>query len=320
MQILFSLRWLLLTYIRLSHHVLTAPWCRILRCTTSIGNSLFWRLVSWICGMGAYTTLVTRKIAIVIIEVLISCKWIWWSSLMISSPTRCLRIIDVIACLASINATWEWWSMSAPSWMCITATQSIIILRSSCIHLRWRWWLIHLSVSLWWVLSTILIAMTDDLFSLVVESGVLLSAWIVESIRAEKNLILCFVVRTAVRASTSLPIASSSHYQWWLACWNAWAKCLPSLLLIVRNIAIIVSYACCLIWRGCLVRIFAHDWASNETIYLLSWLRLLVMSLGIIIGRCWSTIIGSMISSISISRIILTSIEIVASASVIWHI
>lgn len=67
-------------------------------------------------------------------------------------------------------------------------------------------------MSLRWVLSTVLIAMTYNLFSLIVKSGMLLSARIIETVRSEENLILSFIVWTTIWSSSCLTIATSSNY------------------------------------------------------------------------------------------------------------
>jgi hypothetical protein len=69
-------------------------------------------------------------------------------------------------------------------------------------------------MSLRWILSTILVAMADYLFSLVIEPGVLLSAGVVETIRPKQHLILSFVIRSSIGPTTSgLAVTSPPHHQ-----------------------------------------------------------------------------------------------------------
>ena len=69
-------------------------------------------------------------------------------------------------------------------------------------------------MSLRWILSAILVAIANYLLSLIIEPGVLLCAWVVETIRPKQYLILSFVIRPSIRPTTSgLAVATSPHYQ-----------------------------------------------------------------------------------------------------------
>jgi len=68
-------------------------------------------------------------------------------------------------------------------------------------------------MSLRWILSAVLVAMADYLFSLIIEPGVLLSAGVVETIRPKQHLILSFVIRSSIRPTTSgLAVATAPHH------------------------------------------------------------------------------------------------------------
>ena len=175
-----------------------------------------------------------------------------------------------------------------------------------------------------WVLCTVLVAMTYNLFSLVVESGMLLSTRIIETVRSEEYLILSFVIRTTIRTSSSLTIATPSHNHGWLACRNARSELLSSVLLLIWRMNLIVSTSSSLIRRGLLIRIFTHDWTSNRSILVYHLLRR-VLSLSIIVLWSGATIMSSMISSFSsISRIclstLISSIKILSSTPILGHI
>lgn len=226
MQVLISLWRAILIGRRFSHQVITCPrsWLlRVDRCSSSVWWSLILSLVSWVRGMSAYSPLIAWEIAIIVVKVLVSCKWIWRATLMedtASRSSRSLWEINVIACLACIYSCIirRIHSMGSSSRGSITATQGFIMMRRAWIQLRRRRWVVHLVLPMWRILCTILIAVTNNLLGLIVESRVLLCAWVVETIRSEKYLVLSFIVGTSVRSTPCLPVASTSHYHGWFAC------------------------------------------------------------------------------------------------------
>lgn len=199
--------------------------------------------------MSTYSTLIAWKVAVIVVEILVSCEWIRRASLMINS-TSCpggLTVVDVIACLRSVNtasATERWVHPVSPAARsCITAAQSFVMMRCTWIQPRWRGWVIHLLVHLRRVLRAVFVAVTDDFFRLIVEPRVLLSAWIIKAIRPKENLILGFIVLSSIWTSTGLSITSTSHHHGGLARGDARTELLASIILSVLRVNLVIAIA-----------------------------------------------------------------------------
>ena len=142
-------------------------------------------LIGRITRVSPYASLIARQVTLIVVKVLIPCERIWRPILMISSTctsqltTRCTRY--VVACVACVNtATSHIHSVCSSSWHKSTAYSFIML--GVRIKLR-RWiWIIDLRVSLV-VLSAEFVTVTNNFFSLIVKSGMLLSRIIVKTIR-----------------------------------------------------------------------------------------------------------------------------------------
>jgi hypothetical protein len=95
---------------------------------------------------------------------------------------------------------------------------------------------------LWWVLSTVLIAMAYYLFGLVIKPRMLLSARVVKSVRSEEDLILRLIIGAAVwTAATGLTVATPSHNHGGLTGGDARTELLTSILLLIGGTNLVVS-------------------------------------------------------------------------------
>lgn len=196
-------------------------------------------------------------------------------------------------------------------------------MRNARVEMWRRRTIVHLSVSLRWILCAVLVAVTDYFFSLVIESWVLLSARVIKTIRSEKNLVLSLIVRTSVRASSRLTVTASSHLHRRLAGRNTWPQLLASVLLLVCRIHVVSSTSDSLVRGRLLIRVLAHDRTSDQAL-LVNLLLSSILAIRIIVIRNRGAIKCSVVPPInSISRVGLTSlcsIEVLACASILRHI
>lgn len=336
----FSLGWRISSRVgcwaTFTHDILTCPRLPWRRNATSVWSLLLYlRLVSWIWRVGANRTLIAWKIAIIVVEILVFSKGVWRPVVMISTWRL---VITSLACIDSMNVD----SMCSTSWShkpC-TTTHSLIMVSSILIHLRWRGlWLIDLRMPLICIiLPTVLVTVTNDFLSLIVESRVLLSMMAtIESVRAEEHLVTTFIISSMI--ATSLPVASSttSHHHWWLACGDA----RPELLLlcnttsirvilmvnILLEVVIVVMRTTWLVWWRMRVGVFAHDWTSNKTLDHFT-LRVGMNILRIVSLIDVSTVLSSRISSVAsifliVRRLLLLRsswIKVLSRATVVWHV
>ena len=153
-------------------------------------------LICWVRRMSSHTSIAWQVALIVIVVLLIFSEWIWWTVLVNSANSNwCPSVINIIACIACIDSSREIHSVgSTTSYRCKSAAHSVIILPSRIlIILRRRCWIIILMMS-GRILCTVLIAMANDFFGLIIESRVLRCRVIFETIWPEQNLIPTLIV------------------------------------------------------------------------------------------------------------------------------
>lgn len=247
-----------------------------------VGTSIGWGLITW-------------QIAIVSKLLLIPRKWVWRSVLMVLRWPSRGRVASKIASCTCVNTVWCPYPVSAPSY-CISLSSSWISAAISFIMKRLLRVVIHLawgralclrmsSHIVLLLLMWVLVAVTDDLVSLVVESWVLLGLLAlshvvgIEPIRSEENLISTLITVWRVASISvllwvvlTLTFCADDH--WRLVCWYPWHHFTTSLYWHCWLVGIAVVVTECRVsmtssrsgWSSMLwgrLTVLAHNWASN---------------------------------------------------------
>lgn len=222
----------------LTHIVITSEWSlrlsSMLTCRDSTSRSF--NDLRLVCRVGRMCTVsIAWEIALVVVIILlILCKGIRWSVLMDSSDSnRSTCVVDIVACVTCVDTSRHIHSVSATSCCATNKTTacSIIMLSTMVIELSWgSCWFIVLRIP-WRVLSTVLIAMTDNILSLIVVSWVLRSRIVFEAVRSEQYLITTLIVIVNSRSSVASWRRSTSHHHgWFISVGHSWSR---SLLLLI---------------------------------------------------------------------------------------
>lgn len=160
--------------------------------------------------------------------------------------------------------------------------------------------------------TTILVAMTDDLLGLIVESWVLGCRVVIKAVWSEKNLISTLIVILSGR--TSISSCSTCSGNTWF---GSLGLLIPLRILIMDRYSLISS-------RRATLRIFAL-WTANILLVIRGGICCVRVVARIL--RAWTAILSAMISSICTSKSLLLlnlrllmRIEILPCAPIIRHI
>ncbi len=164
---------------------------------------------------------------------------------------------------------------SASRWDVSSTTACSLIMNTIIrIHLRRRrLGIINLRVSRHTILTTILITVANDVFSLIVVPRMLLGMLTVETVWSKQYLITTLIISCMISTCLSVAASTSTSHCRRFACWNAWPYLLlliiesTTSILVVLMIHILLKMVIVLMVIGRRMRIwvFTHNRAANKT-------------------------------------------------------